>query len=107
MEATGHETSYLSVARSFSKADQQSRGVGIETVGVAFATKSRFCIGEDVPVLRFNHAPGETVMSGVREVACSSSFDKIAGMRLRKVRFLRTLNNSGDQICFGLFLWCF
>jgi hypothetical protein len=50
--------------------------MGIGTVGVAFAADSRFCSGEDVPVLRVNHAPGKTIVPGVRDVACSGAFDK-------------------------------
>jgi hypothetical protein len=78
--------------------------MGIETVRIALAAGPRFCIGEDVPILRINHAPGETIVPGVREVACSGSLDEIAGMRFRENSFPRTLNNSGDQPCFGLFL---
>jgi hypothetical protein len=82
MKATGHEISCLSVPavpRSFSKADRRSCGVGIETVRVGFAAGSWFCDGEDVSVLRIDHAAGETFLPGMREVAGSRSFDKIRG----------------------------
>ena len=57
--------------------------MGFETVCVAFATSTWFRIGQDVPVLRVNHASGKTIVPGVREVACSGSLDEIAGLRFQ------------------------
>lgn len=87
MKPTSHETFYRSVPRSFAKTDRQGRDMGVETVRVAVADSTWFRIGADVSVLRVNHAPGETILPGVREVACPRSFDKIKGMGFGRVRF--------------------
>jgi hypothetical protein len=59
-------------ARSLPKTASQDRQLRLEAVYGGSAAASRLCIAKDVSFLWVNHAAGTEVLSGVREVACTS-----------------------------------
>jgi len=60
------------VARSMPQTADEDCRIRLESVCGPAATGSRLCIAKDVPLLRADHAAGTDVLSGVREVACTS-----------------------------------
>jgi hypothetical protein len=51
---------------------REDQCICLESVRIGCATASHFCIAKDVSVLRVNHAAGEDVLPGVREITCPS-----------------------------------
>jgi hypothetical protein len=61
------------VARSLPQTASQDRRLRLEAIHGGSAAGSRLRIATDVSVLRANHTVGTEVLSGMREVACTSN----------------------------------
>lgn len=61
----------LSVPRSLSQTARYHQSTRLKAACVTYTTGSRVRIAKNVPILRVNHAPGEDVLCGMREVARS------------------------------------